>query len=266
MARLTPAVMRTFDILELFLADDTELSAAEVVKLTGLPRTSVHELINTLVAREYLEKDESRGVFRLGVRLLQLGNAYSARFDMLAAANEVARMLSDRLGETVSVALRQGAEVFYLAKIEARDIVRMPSSIGKTLPANATALGKALLAALTADQVRVLFPDGTRLPKLTANSIGTIAELEAQLEQVRHDGVAFEREESAENVTCVAAPVRDASGAVVAAISTSVPVPRWEQQPQEHWVEAVRDGAEQLSIRLGYRAPKTPREADRRTA
>ena len=196
MPRLTPAVLRTLDILELFLDLDSPLTAPDVVRLTGVPRTTAHELLATLVSRDYLQKDEASNTFRLGVRLLQLGNAYSARFDMLAAANDAARELSSLSGETVSVALREGADVFYLAKVESRDKLRLPSSIGQRLPAHVTGLGKALLAYASPTAVRELYPHPDELPAMTGHSIRTLTGLQEELERVRARGVAFEREES----------------------------------------------------------------------
>jgi IclR family transcriptional regulator, KDG regulon repressor len=252
MARLTPAVMRTLDILELFLNDGRPLSAPDVGRLTGFPRTSVHELLSTLVARDYLQRDDLTNTYRLGVRLLHLGNAYSSRFDMLTAANSVARELSDRSGETVSVALRERAEVFYLAKIEGRDTVRLPSSIGQRLPANVTALGKVLLADVPDEKLPELFPDPAALPVLTERSISTLPALQRELTAVRERGVAFEDGESAPGMRCVAAGVLDVSGAVAAAISVSVPSARWEQHPEKHWVQLVTESAAKMSAQLGY--------------
>ena len=261
MPRLTPAVLRTLDILELFVDGGPELTAPEIAQRTGFPRTSVHELLATLVARDYLQRDARTGAFRLGVRALHLGNAYSARFDLLGAANTVAREIVERSGETASVAVREGAEVLYLAKVEGRDTLRLPSSIGRRLPAHVTGLGKALLAPLSAQQLRDLYPDPGDLPALTARSIRTLDALEAELAEVRaRGGIAFEAEESSVGTRCAAAPVRDALGDVVAAISVSVPVARWEQKPVEHWIDLVRGGAADLSEELGYREP-TPAEA-----
>jgi IclR family KDG regulon transcriptional repressor len=254
MARLTPAVLRTLDILELFLDDSAPLSAPDVVRKTGLPRTSVHELLATLVAREYLQKDEVTGTFRLGVRLLQLGNAYSARFDMLSAANDVAREVAASSGETVSVALLERGDVFYLAKIESHDNLRLPSSIGQRLPANVTGLGKALLAYASPQSLAARFSDPDNLPRMTEHSIGTLTELEEELARIRDRGVAFENEESTPHIRCAAAPVRDGSGAVVAAISISVSTARWEQHPEDHWVDLVRNGAAHFSALLGFSA------------
>lgn len=262
MTRLTPAVLRTLDILELFLEGGAAaLTAPQVVSRTGLPRTTVHELLATLVSRDYLRKDEA-GTYRLGVRLLQLGNAYSARFDMLQAANDVAREMSHASGETVSVAVLEGPEVFYLAKVEARELVPMASRIGQRLPASSTALGKALLAFVPPDALPGLYPDPEHLPALTERSLRTLPELEEQLAAVRAAGVAYEREESGRDICCAAAPVRDVTGQVVAAISMSVPLVRWDSRPVEHWTDLVRGGAARLSAQLGYQPQGRQASAD----
>ena len=254
MPRLTPAVLRTLDILELFLDDAEPLTAPEVARRTELPRSTVHELLATLVSRDYLRRDEATGTYALGVRLLQLGNAYSMRFDLLGAANEVARELSARTGETVSVALREGAEVLYLAKIEIREFTVGVSNIGQRLPANCTGLGKALLAAVP-ETKRGLYADPEHLPVMTERSLSTLERLEADLRGVRdRGGIAFEHEESQPGVCCAAAQVRGADGEVMAAISVSVPTVRWERQPESHWADLVRASAARLSEQLGHQA------------
>jgi len=162
--RFTPAVVRTLDILELFLQGGS-LNAADVVRGTGLPRSTVHELLTTLTSRDYLTKDDS-GQYSLGVALLHLGNAYAERFDLLGAANEAAKELAGASKETTSVAIRQGAQVFYLAKVERRTVMQTPSNIGQRLPASCTALGKALLSAVPDEALESLFPEPEHLPRI----------------------------------------------------------------------------------------------------
>ncbi len=255
MARLTPAVLRTLDILELFVDGPTALSAADVVRETELPRSTVHELLTTLVSREYLQKNEDSGAYTLGVKLLHLGNAYAERFDLLGAANTVARELSEQLKETVSVAIRQGSSVFYLAKIESHSLSMIPSAIGQRLPASATGVGKALLSALSDDELANLYPEPKNLPTLTEHSIRTLPELIKELAATRERGYALDRAESAPGLFCVAACVRGVEGTVAAAISTSVPQIRWEQRPEAEWAAPVLAAAAQLSAQLGYRDP-----------
>lgn len=252
MGRLTPAVVRTLDILELFVDGPTALSMADVVRLTGLPRSSVHELLRTLVSRGYLQKNEGTGQYTLGVKLLHLGNAYAERFDLLGAANVAARQLSDELNETASVGIRRGSSVFYLARIESRSLFQIPSGIGQTLPASCTGIGKALLSALPDDEVRGLYADPDNLPIMTRQSIPTLPELLDELHATRERGYALEDGESTPGLRCAAAVVRDVEGAVVAAISTSVPDVRWTARSEAEWAAPVLAAAADLSAQLGY--------------
>lgn len=249
MARLTPAVMRALDILELFV-DGARSSVADIMRRTGLPRTTVFELVNTLAARGYLERDELGG-YILGARTLTLGNAYASRYDLVGEAADAARQLAQSTGETSSVAILEGNEVFYLAKVEGREVLALISSVGKRAPANATGLGKALLAYLEPDQVDALWPDGV-LPALTGNTITDLSALRADLDATRERGFALEREESGPGVACVAAPVLDVSGRVPAAVSISVPLARWDQYPLSHWSAVVLQAAAAMSERVGY--------------
>lgn len=250
MARHTPAVMRALDILELFLGKDSRLTAADVGQMTGLPRTTVHELLTTLTARGYLERDEA-GRHRLGVMTVQLGTAYTSRYDLLGEATDLARTVAMETGETCSVAVLHGSEVFYLAKVDGAEAFPVPSAIGRRLPANCTGLGKALLADLSDDQLTALFP-GEPLPAMTPRSVTDLADLRAQLDRIRASGVAFEREESTPGLACVAAAIHDARGNAVAAVSLAVPLQRWDARTPDEWSALVLDAATRIS------APRPP--------
>ncbi len=254
MARLTPAVLRALDILELFLEPDARLDAAEVARRTELPRTTSHELVNTLLARGYLQREADSPVLRLGPRLLALGDAYTARYDLLGEATTVARELSAETGETASVALLEGNEVFYVAKAEPHGALPTVSRIGQRLPAHCTALGKVLLADLAPEDVARRYPSGGRLPILTPRSLSTLQSLLAELDDVRARGVAYEIEESGPNTHCVAAPVLNSLGRAVAAVSLAVPISTWERRPPGEWDAFVRAAAGRLSSQLGWAA------------
>ncbi|MCG6566809.1 IclR family transcriptional regulator [Tessaracoccus sp. ZS01] len=250
MARLTPALMRALDIMELFVERGARWNAAQIAEATGLPRTTVHELLTTLTHRGYLTRDEI-GNFELGVRTVQLGNAYAARFDLLGAATEVARDVGQATGHTCSVAIREGAEVFYLAKVEGSESLSLISSVGKRAPASCTGLGKALLSELEPAEVDRLYPTG-HLPALSEHSITDLGQLKKALAKSRLRGYAIEREESGPGVACAAAVIRDAAGAAVAALSISVPLARWDQLPEKHWADIALEGSGRLSEQLGW--------------
>lgn len=251
MARAVPAVQRAFDVLELFLAE-RELSAPEITAKLGLPRTTVHELVGTLTERGYLAQagpDSNR--FRLGVRGFQLGSAYAERLDLAREGQLVAEEIARRCHETVHVGVLEGADVFYVAKVDSSHPVRMVSAVGRRLPAHCTAVGKTLLSAMDREHLDQLYPS-SRLAAMTGNSITQRRTLYGELERIAEQGVAREYCESNEAVACVAAPVRDRTGAVVAALSISVPIPRWSDEVAAELAELVREGAATLSERLGH--------------
>ncbi|WP_225800020.1 IclR family transcriptional regulator [Streptomyces sp. NK15101] len=254
MGRLVPAVTRAFDILELFLEGDGTLSAPEITRRLRLPRTTTHELVTTLTARNYLAPvPEQPGRYRLGVRTYQLGSRYAEQLDLAAEGREVAREVADTCGETVHVALLEDTDVIYIAKVDSSHAVRMVSAVGRRLPAHCTAVGKMLLATLPEDELDERL-EGRELVAMTPRSLTDPDALRAALAEIRVLGVAVEQQESNPDVSCVAAPVRDRSGRVVAALSVSVPVHRWSEERENELTALAVRGAGELSARLGHRA------------
>ncbi|AGZ40803.1 IclR family transcriptional regulator [Actinoplanes friuliensis] len=254
MPRVVPAVIRALDVLELFL-DRPELSARDVMERLDLPRTTVHELLVTLEARSYLISVPGQPVrYRLGMPVFQLGAAFAGRLDLVREAQDVARDVAAACDEAVHVAVLDGADVIYLVKVDSTHPVRMVSAVGRRLPAHCTAVGKILLSDLDQAALDDILAKGS-LPGMTPTSITDPDLLRAQLEEVRAEGVAVDNGESDSAMRCVAAAVRDHSGAVVAAMSVSAPTIRWTAESHVEWTELVRDGAARLSAHMGHVAP-----------
>lgn len=255
--RLVPAVTRAFDILELFLQGDGTLSAPEITRRLQLPRTTTHELVATLTARNYLvQVPEQPGRYRLGVRTYQLGSRYAEQLDLAAEGHQVAREVADTCGETVHVALLEDMDVIYIAKVDSTHAVRMVSATGRRLPAHCTAVGKMLLASLPAAELEARLEERLEegpLETMTPSSLSDPDALRAALAEIRILGVAVELQESNPDVSCVAAPVRDRTGRVVAALSVSVPVHRWSEDRENELTALAAKGADELSARLGHR-------------
>ena len=253
MPRVVPAVTRALDILELFL-DRPQLSARDVMERLDLPRTTVHELLVTLVERSYLISVPGQPVrYRLGMPLFQLGAAFAGRLDLVREAQSVTRDVAAACNEAVHVAVLDGADVIYLVKVDSTHPVRMVSAVGRRLPAHCTAVGKVLLSSLDPAGLDAVLSKGA-LPGMTPESITDPDCLREQLERVRAEGIAVDVGESDSAMRCVAAAVRDHSGATIAAMSLSAPIIRWAPQSHEEWTELVREGAATLSARMGYRA------------
>ncbi|WP_351224927.1 IclR family transcriptional regulator [Streptomyces sp. NPDC002133] len=256
MGRLVPAVSRALDILELFLSSDGTLSAPEVIRKLQLPRTTVHELLTTLAARNYLMPvPEQPGRYRLGVRIYQLGSRYAEQLDLAAEGRQVAREVAETCDETVHVALLEDTDVIYIAKVDSTHAVRMVSAAGRRLPAHCTAVGKMLLASLPPAELDSRI-EGRELVAMTPGSITDPDALRVVLDAIRERGIATEHQESNPDVSCVAAPVRDSAGRVVAALSVSVPMIRWSEERETELAELAAKGAADLSVRLGHRATR----------
>lgn len=252
MGRSVPAVLRALDILELFGTTE-ELAIPEINARLGLPRTSVHELVGTLVERSYLTPVPGRPHrFRLGVGVFHLGAAYAERLDLAREGQAAAAEVAAACDETVHVAVLDGRHVVYVAKADSTHPVRMVSAVGRRLPAHCTAVGLMLLARLDTERLDELFPPDQRLSVLTQRSIASSTQLRERLTQVRERGMAEEYCESNEAVACVAAPVTDRSGCAVAAMSISVPTVRWTPDRYDSLAGLVIRGAAALSARLGH--------------
>ncbi|MFI5801669.1 IclR family transcriptional regulator [Streptomyces sp. NPDC051561] len=253
MGRQVPAVTRALDILELFLEGDGTLSAPDITRKLGLPRTTVHELVTTLAARNYLSAvPEQPGRYQLGLRNYQLGSRYAEELDLAAEGRRVAVEVAQTCDETVHVAVLEGADVIYIAKVDSTHAVRMVSAAGRRLPAHCTSVGKMLLASLPEGELNARIA-GLELTAMTPHSITDPEALRVVLGTIRARGIAVEHRESNPDVSCVAAPVRDSSGRVVAALSVSVPMSRWSDEREEQLGELAAKGAADLSLRLGYR-------------
>lgn len=255
MGRLVPAVTRALDILELFLEGDGTLSSPDIVRKLQLPRTTVHELVATLMARSYLVPDpEQPGRYRLGVRTYQLGSRYGEKLDLAAEGRRVAREVADTCAETVHIAILEHLDVIYIAKVDSTHAVRMVSATGRRLPAHCTSVGKMLLASLPEEELDTRLRECEELVALTPNSTTDPEALREELATARTTGHAVEHREANPDVSCVAAPVKDGSGHVVAALSISVPMVRWSEERERELTELAAKGAEDLSGSLGHRA------------
>jgi IclR family transcriptional regulator, acetate operon repressor len=193
---------RAIDLVETLAAHDVWLSLSELHARTGIPRSSLHGLLRTLVEAGWLEVEPNTARHRLGMRALICGTAYLDRDAVVPFATEALERIREKTGFTAHFARRDGADVVYLETRESRHSTHLISRVGRTLPAHATALGKALLAELTQDEIDELMSH--ELPALTPNTITTLERLHAECAVTRERGYASEVEESSLGVRCVA--------------------------------------------------------------
>ena len=198
---LAPAVTRAGAILDLLAENAREAAGpSELARRLGLPKSSIANICNAL-ADIGLVRRIGTG-FALGRKLAELGGAYLASVDQVQEFYEASRLLPTGSEETVQLAILDGLEMTYLARHDGRQPVRLTSQIGRRLPATVTATGKAALASLDEDELEHRLATIVALPVLTANSLGTLDALHADLATVRRRGYAIDDEETVEGVVC----------------------------------------------------------------
>lgn len=237
---------KTLLVLLAFTADDTGVGFAELQRRTDLPKGTLHRVLNDLVAARLLDRDE--GEYRLSRLVFELGMRASVERGLLEVATPFLEDLYERTHETVHLGLREGSEVVYVAKMGGHHQAASPSRLGGRMPLHATAIGKALLAHLPAqERDRILAGPLERFAPRTVVASGLLRD---QLESVVDKGVAFEYEESAVGIVCVAAAVLDGHDEAVAAVSVTGPVNRFH--PARH-AASVRAAAAGIAATLARR-------------
>ena len=246
------SLARGLTILEVLSAHPDGLTLSEISRSLALPKSSTHALLHNLLERDYLMDGRRDRTYRLGPRLFQLGNAYVHGIDLVADGQETVRAVSRRCDETVHLATLEGRDVLYVAKEEGTGYIRMVSALGKRVPAHGTGVGKMLLSSLTEEELSALYPPEYPPQQMTAKTIADLSAMKVELGRTRERGYALDDEESTVGLRCVAAPVYDAAGTMVAAMSISVPVARWSRNRQDELLALVLAGTRELSARLGY--------------
>jgi len=244
---LVKSAERTVRILEVLAASPVRLTLSQLQERTGYPRSSLHALVRTLRELKWIEADDNGSALGVGPHALLSGTAYLDRDLALPHANEALEDLRDELGYTFHYARRDDAHVLYLASREARDSVRTVSRVGRRLPAHLTALGQALLAELTPQEVDAVLPD--ELEVYTKHTITYRHALHGELDLVRSRGWALEREQGTLGVACIAAAIGYRIPATDA-ISCSMPAHLLKEGEGERVAEALVARTRQLASTL----------------
>jgi DNA-binding IclR family transcriptional regulator len=233
-------------ILRAFTVDRTNLTFSQLLVHTALPKATLHRVAADLVHAGLL--DRVNGRYRLSGLVFELGMHASVERELLEVAMPFLEELRERTRETVHLGVREGNEVVYVAKMGGHRQAASPSRLGGRMPLHATAIGKVLLAHAPAEvRDRVL---GAVLPRLAPRTTTNVDVLRAQLGVVLEKAVAFEHEESAVGITCVASPIFNAHDVVVAAVSVTGPVTRFH--PANH-ASAVRAAAAGIAATIARR-------------
>lgn len=247
-------VTNALRVLEVF-REETEIGVSELSRRLGLHKNNVFRLLATLEQGGYIEQSETSELYRLGSQCLELGRAFAHGNDLLKCARPVLEQLSESLAESSHIAVLRSFEVVHIGGESSRQLVQTSSRVGQRLPPHCTALGKVLLGC-SDEQVREEYDrevvSQRGLEGCTTSTITDPHKLFEHLTSVAIQGSALDLEECEVGLCCVAAPVHDANGRLLAAISVSGPCFRFSQDVvMRDALPAVLSAAHRLSQRLG---------------
>lgn len=244
------SVRRAVHILEHILEKDEPVTVAEIVSRLDIPKSTAYDLVRTLVDVGILERADRVGSFFLGRKLFELGMAYKSHIDLMKEGSRVVEELRDLTGETVQLSVLENGMMLVLLKEEGSRPIRIVSRVGSRVPVNWAAAGRLLVSDFDDAALRdLLWRTVQQSP--SGKAITDVEQLAAQIRQFRAQGFGTEVNEVNDHAGCVAAPVLDASGHCVAAISVVAPEQRLGAGNRPKLIDAVRDAAARLSRRLG---------------
>ena len=251
-------IERMFALMDVLASREEAISLKEISERTGLHPSTAHRILNDLAIGRFVDRPES-GSYRLGMRLLELGNLVKGRLSIRDAAMHPMRELHRLIQQPVNLSMRQGDEIIYVERAYSeRSGMQVVRAIGGRAPLHLTSTGKLFLAADDPQRVRA-YATRTGLAGHTRNSLTQMPALERELSRARASGVARDNEELELGVRCMAAGIYDDQGRLVAGLSISAPADRLD----ESWLPKLQFTANEISLALVYkpRAEDTPRGA-----
>jgi len=244
-------IERMIALLDALAQYPDPVSLKELSAVTGLHPSTAHRILNDMVVKRFVDRADA-GSYRLGMRLLELGNIVKSRLDVREAALDFMRALHRKTNQTVNLSVRQGDEIVYIDRsFSERSGMQVVRAIGGRAPLHLTSTGKLFLSVDDPKAVRA-YATRTGLAGHNKNSITDLGRLERELSLVRARGYARDNEELELGVRCIAAGIRDDSGKLIAGLSISAPADRL----QDDWIEDLVGTAGQISGVLGY-VPKS---------
>ncbi|MGL5810777.1 MAG: IclR family transcriptional regulator [Nocardioides sp.] len=238
-------------ILREFGKGDTQLGVSQLARRTGVGKSTAHRVVWTLVAEGLLEKVDDTGLFRLTATMRNLGVSAETALNLHQAATSPLDALRGITDGTLHIAILDGADVLYVERREGPAALQIFHRVGGRNSAHATSTGKVLMAFLPVEeQVRLV--EGMRLTRKTEHTITSSSLLLEELKRVRSQGFAENRFESVPSLSSIAAPIRDRTGRVVAAVSIANTVPA-ARGDLRHLVPPLLETASRISHHLGFR-------------
>ena len=218
------AVERALDVLLCFSRETPELTMTQIAERIGIHKSTVHRLLATLEKKRFVQRDPVTGIYRLGIRLLQMAYLTLEHNDLRRLAASFLRRLCDQHQENIDLSVLEDGDVVYLTMLESPQRVKLAAAVGQRLAAFATASGKAMLAYLPDETVRRILERG--MPQYTLHTLRSPEAFFEDMRQVRKQGFAVSEQEFEEGINAVAAPILDLCERPIASVAVAGPAYR----------------------------------------
>ena len=246
------ALLNACSIFDILIKENRPVSIHELSDSLNLYPSTIHRILDTLHYLGYIEQKKNTDEYQIGLKAIELGLVKLNQINLIKEANPFLEALSEEMNENVYLGVLFQDQVMYEAKKEASRKISLITHVGTRALVHCTSLGKVLIANLPLkDRERIL---GSKpLPRLTKNTIVSRKELEKEIKKVQRLGYAVDEEEHENEIRCVAAPIRNYKGKVIAAVSISGPYYRFTPDREKVMIKAILETAKKISSRLGHK-------------
>ena len=248
---MVKSVSRALDIITILSLKKGGLGVTEIANQIDINKSSVYRILSTLVQYGYVEQDEETGRYKLGYKFLEISSRLLDSIDLRGEARPFLQELETETNEAIHLVVYDQAEVVYIEKLEGNETLRMHSKVGKRAPMHCTSVGKAILANLSIETVLTII-EQKGMPVHTVHTIIDKDDLLHELQMVREKGYALDLEENENGITCIAAPIFNHTGKVMAAVSISGPTLRMTDDRLDQLKNRMIQTGLKISNRLGY--------------
>lgn len=242
---------RAFDILELLAQEKEGLGVTEIGNRIGLHKSTVHRIVGAMAERGYIEKVPERSVYKIGLKFIEISSVYLNKVELKTEARPYLWELTTLMNLPTHLAILDGCDAVYIDKVDVVNSIRLYSQIGRRIPVYCSALGKSLISGLTEFELEQTISK-CNFEKITDKTITTREELLNQIKKTRLVGWSVDDEEHDEGIRCIASPIYDYRGKVMAAVSIAGPSRIISRENDEQTGKLVSEAAMKISRRLGY--------------
>ena len=249
--KINKSIDRALQILELFSLEKPEWGVTDISKALNIYKSNVHNVLTTLAEKGFVIKDFKMEKYKLGIKFFELGSIVIKNMDLRKIAYPYIEELSKEFNETVHLGILNRGEIISIEQEESNKNLCSRVIIGKRAPLHCTAVGKAIIAFLPKDEVSLILKE-KGLEKFTENTITTKKDLENEFKKIKERGYAVDNMEHEEGVRCIASPIRDYSGGVIAGMSVSGPAFRMNESNIPNIAKKVIEYCDCISEEMGY--------------